>query len=287
MSVQRLRLGIQKKGKLSRGSRRLLQSAGIEFDNQQESVLSQASSFPLEILFLKQEDIPEYVASGVLDAGIVAHSEIEERNEQLEVVKYLDFAKCRLSIVVPNHSEVTKVEDLEGLTVATYYPNMLKRFLQIRGVKVCVRKVSGLVETTIATGLADAICGVVRTGSALAISGLKELETIFYSEAVLVTHNDLPEEKREVLDKLLLQLEAALRAKQLKCIMFNIAKEKLEDVANVVASIYSPSYVELSTTDWYQVTVVIKADRLWEVVEKLRKLGASNMLVLPVEKAIY
>lgn len=286
MSATKLRLGIQKKGRLSQDSLQLIRDTGIDFNSKTGTLLSEATNFPMEIIFLRDDDIPEYVADGTLDVGIVGHNEIEEKNEQLDIVKYLGFAKCHLSIAAPVASDVNKVEDLEGLAIATSYPNTLRRFLQARGVKANIQKISGSVEIAPGIGLADAICDIVQTGSTLIVNGLKEIETVFYSEAVLVASNELVSGKKEILDNFLFRLESYIRAKYLKCLIYNIPKNMLDEVVKVTPGMYSPSYSDLQKDGWCQIMAMVAEDKVWLAVESLKKLGAIGIFVIPVEKAI-
>lgn len=286
MPTNKLRVGVQKKGRLSQDSLQLIRDTGIEFTSRHGTLFTESTNFPMEIIFLRDDDIPEYVADGTLDIGIVGHNEIEEKNEQLEIVKYLGFAKCHLSIAVPVGSNVNKIEDLEGLAIATSYPNTLRRFLQTRGVRANIQEISGSVEIAPGIGLANAICDIVQTGSTLVVNGLKEIETVFYSEAVLVGSPEMPVEKRELLNKFLFRLESYIRGKHLKCIAYNIPNDKVEEAAKITPGIMSPSRSSLVTGEWSLLMAMIQEDKVWGAVDELRELGANGIFLLPIDKVI-
>jgi ATP phosphoribosyltransferase len=286
MPTNKLRVGVQKKGRISQDSLQLIRDTGIEFTSRQGTLFTEATNFPMEIIFLRDDDIPEYVADGTLDVGVVGHNEIEEKNEQLEIVKYLGFAKCHLSIAVPVNSGVKKVEDLEGLAIATSYPNTLRRFLQARGVRANIQEISGSVEIAPGIGLADAICDIVQTGSTLVVNGLKEIETVFYSEAVLVANPDMCTEKKELLEKFLFRLESYIKAKHVKCIAYHIPDEKYEEAVSITPGIGSPSRSPLQMSGWSLVVAMLAEDKIWDAVDSLKALGASGIFILPVEKVI-
>ncbi len=281
MSARKLRLGIQKKGRLSQDSLQLVR------DSREGTLFSESTNFPMEIIFLRDDDIPEYVADGTLDIGIVGQNEIEEKNEQIDIVKYLGFAKCHLSIAAPTISDITSVESLEGKTIATSYPNILRRFLQAKGIKANIQKISGSVEIAPGIGLADAICDIVQTGSTLIINGLKEVETVFYSEAVLVANPDMDFETRKLLDDFLFRLESYMRAKSLKNLSFNIANDKVEEAIKIIPGINSPSVLPIYSKEESNIITIIPENQMWEIIKQIKAIGAKNIYILPVEKIIF
>ncbi len=287
MSARKLRLGIQKKGRLSQDSLQLVRDSGINFSSREGTLFSESTNFPMEIIFLRDDDIPEYVADGTLDIGIVGQNEIEEKNEQIDIVKYLGFAKCHLSIAAPTISDITSVESLEGKTIATSYPNILRRFLQAKGIKANIQKISGSVEIAPGIGLADAICDIVQTGSTLIINGLKEVETVFYSEAVLVANPDMDFETRKLLDDFLFRLESYMRAKSLKNLSFNIANDKVEEAIKIIPGINSPSVLPIYSKEESNIITIIPENQMWEIIKQIKAIGAKNIYILPVEKIIF
>ncbi len=287
MSARKLRLGIQKKGRLSQDSLQLVRDSGISFSSREGTLFSESTNFPMEIIFLRDDDIPEYVADGTLDIGIVGQNEIEEKNEQIDIVKYLGFAKCHLSIAAPTVSDIVSVESLEGKTIATSYPNILRRFLQAKGVKANIQKISGSVEIAPGIGLADAICDIVQTGSTLIINGLREVETVFYSEAVLVANPDMDFETRKLLDDFLFRLESYMRARSLKHLSFNIANDKVEEAIKIIPGIDFPSVLPIHSKEESNITTIIPEDQMWEIIKQIKAIGAKSIYILPVEKIIF
>jgi len=286
MSAKKLRIGIQKKGRLSLDSIKLIKDSGIEFSSREGTLFTESINFPMEIIFLRDDDIPEYVADGTLDIGIVGHNEVEEKNEQIDIVKYLGFAKCHLAIAAPTSSDITCVEDLEGKTVATSYPNILRRYLQKKGIKANIQKISGSVEIAPGIGLADAIFDIVQTGSTLIINGLKEVEVVFYSEAVLIANPELDFETRKLLDKFLFQLESYMQAKSLKYIDFNIPNSKLPEIIKIFPENSSLSVNPLYGKESSNVMAIIQTDLMWDIIRQIKAVGGSRICILPVEKMI-
>jgi len=287
MSARKLRLGIQKKGRLSQDSLQLVRDSGISFSSREGTLFSESTNFPMEIIFLRDDDIPEYVADGTLDIGIVGQNEIEEKNEQIDIVKYLGFAKCHLSIAAPTVSDIVSVESLEGKTIATSYPNILRRFLQAKGVKANIQKISGSVEIAPGIGLADAICDIVQTGSTLIINGLREVETVFYSEAVLVANPDMDFETRKLLDDFLFRLESYMQARSLKHLSFKIANDKVEEAIKIIPGIDFPSVLPIHSKEESNITTIIPEDQMWEIIKQIKAIGAKSIYILPVEKIIF
>lgn len=281
-----LRIAIQKSGRLHEGSINLLKECGIHLSNGNRQLKTRAKNFPLEAFFLRDDDIPQYVADGVADAGIVGENVLFEKGADIRNIFQLGFGECRLSIAVPKGSIYSDLADLEGKKIATSYPRVLRKFLQKNKIHADVHIISGSVEIAPGIGLADAICDLVSTGSTLMMNGLREMETIFHSEAVLVAGRNLPEKQHQILDKLLFRLQAVKKASNNKYIMMNAPNENLKEIFEVLPGLKSPTVVPLAENGWSSVQSVVNEDTFWEVIEKLKALHAEGILVVPIEKMI-
>jgi ATP phosphoribosyltransferase len=282
-----LTIAVQKSGRLSEHTKVLLKDAGIVFQNGKASKLkSTAINFPLQVLYLRDDDIPECVADGITDTGIVGENMCREKERPVEIIEKLGFAKCRLSIAVPRHIDYQSLEDLTGLNIVTSYPNILTKFLKEKDVKASVHPFSGSVEITAGIGLADAIFDIVSTGSTLMSNGLKEVETVMHSEAVLVASPNLETQKREILDKLLFRIQAVNKAQNYKYILLNTPNEAIKKISSILPGMKSPTVMPLALEGWSSMHTVIREDEFWERIESLKKAGAQGILVVPIEKMI-
>ncbi|MBU0711428.1 ATP phosphoribosyltransferase [bacterium] len=282
-----LTLAIQKSGRLSEKTVKLLHECGIAFENGGSSKLkSKASNFPMQILYLRDDDIPECVADGIADIGIVGENIYREKNRPLKIIERLGFARCRLSIAVPKSMEYRNAGDLNGLNIATSYPNILKTFLDEKKINANVHEISGSVEIAPGIGLADAIFDIVSTGSTLLSNGLREVETVIRSEAVLVVGEKLAAEKQELLNKLLFRIRAVQTAGNRKYILLNAPNDRIKDICKLLPGMKSPTIMPLSTEGWSSVHSVIEEDEFWEKIEALKAAGAQGILVIPIEKMI-
>ncbi len=289
MNQPTLRIAIQKSGRLSEDSLRLFRECGIKFDSGTGKLKSAASNFPAEFLFLRDDDIPGYVEDGVADVGIVGENVFEETRKahiSLEPVYRLGFSKCRLSIAIPRGEIYAGVADLQGKRIATSYPVILGNFLQKNGVEAQLHVISGSVEIAPGIGLADAVCDIVSSGSTLLSNGLKEVETIFKSEAVLIGHPALSEEKRGILDKLLFRVQAVQAAANHKYVVLNAPNEALPRIEALLPGLKAPTVVALDTPGWSAVHSVLAEEDFWEKIDALREAGAEGILVVPIEKMI-
>jgi len=286
MKERSLRLAIQKSGRLSKKSLELLKAAGIRIDNYSRQLLVKAQNFDLEILFIRDDDIPEYVQDGVADIGIVGENEILEARKELNVVEKLGFGKCRLSIAVPKHFKYESIKDLEGKNIATSYPVILENFLSEKNINASVHKISGAVEITPNINLADAIFDIVSTGSTLVSNGLKEVEEVIKSEAVLVSSKNLSEPKKALLDQILFRIRSVNLAKNNKYILLNAPNDSLDKITALLPGIKSPTILPLAMEGWSSVHTVIEEDDFWERIENLKNAGAQGILVVPIEKMI-
>lgn len=281
-----LRIAVQSKGRLNEDTMSLLAEAGIKVSSSKRTLLVQSPNFPVEILYLRDDDIPQSVATGVADLGIVGQNEYEERGYQCEVVRPLGFSKCRLSLAVPKAVEYTGVEWFEGKKIATSYPVILEKFLKEKGINSEIHVITGSVEISPGIGLSDAIFDIVSSGSTLVSNNLREVEVVMKSEALLIGDPKLSAEKREILQELLFRIEAVKNAEDKKYVLMNVPSDKLQDVINVLPGAKSPTVMPLATEGWNSVHTVIDEKSFWEIISKLKELGAQGILVIPIEKMI-
>lgn len=282
-----LRIAIQKSGRLHEDSLGLLKECGIKVRNGNGQLKSVASNFPLEVYFLRDDDIPQYISDGVADVGIIGKNVFLEKEKNIRMVTELGFGQCRLSIAVPKSSHYHSFKDLSEKKIATSYPNLLRKFLEEKKVPAEIHNISGSVEIAPGIGLADAICDLVSSGSTLFTNGLREVETILYSEAVLV-NNRMAEtgETGNLFRKLLFRIESVKNAANTKYIMLNVPNVNLDKIFNVLPGLKSPTVVPLAEEGWSSVQSVVKEDVFWEVIEKLKSLKAEGILVMPIEKMV-
>ncbi len=281
-----LRLAIQKSGRLSEDSLKLIRECGISFITSSLKLKTESTNFPLEILYLRDDDIPGYVADGVADIGIVGQNVLVEEGKQALTVEKLGFSKCRLSLAIPKSDRYESIQDLNGKNIATSYPNLLQAYLDEQGVKAQIHTISGSVEIAPSIGLAEAICDIVSSGSTLISNGLKEVERVFKSEAVLIANDKLSEEKRQILNKLLFRIKAVQRAQKAKYILLNAPNDKLQEISDLLPSIKSPTILPLSESGWSSLHSVVNEDDFWDIIEKIKAAGAQGILVIPIEKMI-
>lgn len=281
-----LKIAIQKSGRLYEDSIKLLKECGIELNNGNKQLKTVAYNFPVEVYFLRDDDIPQYVYDGVADVGFVGENVFLEKGKDIDLVYRLGFGRCRLSIAVPKSMIYNTVNDLEGLKIATTYSSLLQRFLTEKNVNAEIHEISGSVEIAPGIGLADAICDLVSSGSTLFTNGLKEVEIILRSEAVLCTNKNLSEENKNILEKLLLRINAVKTAKNNKYILLNAPNHQLQNITAVLPGMKSPTVVPLAEEGWSSVQSVVNENVFWDVIEKLKQLGAEGILVVPIEKMI-
>ena len=281
-----LRIAIQSKGRLYEETMALLQEADIKIPSSKRILLVQSSNFPVEVLFLRDDDIPQSVANGVADLGIVGENEYVERNEDAEIVKRLGFSKCRLSLAIPKDVEYPGLSWFEGRKIATSYPGILERFMKENGIKTDIHVITGSVEIAPGISLADAIFDIVSSGSTLVSNRLKEVEVVMKSEALLIGNKNLSEEKKEILNELLFRIEAVKAAEDKKYVLMNIPTEKLAEIIEVLPGMKSPTVMPLAQEGWSSVHTVLDQKCFWEIIGKLKALGAEGILVLPIEKMI-
>ncbi len=286
MNSLKLKIAIQKSGRLSEESGALLKKCGISFGSGNGKLKSEAGNFPLEIYFLRDDDIPEYVADGVADVGIVGENIIYESGARLDVIEKLGFGKCRLSLAVPKTFEYQSIENLADKRIATSYPNILRDFFNRSGIAPEIHTISGSVEIAPSIGLADAVCDLVSSGSTLFTNGLKEVETVLTSEAVLIARKNLNETAQQILEKFLFRVRSVKAAKQNKYILLNAPNHKVADVIAILPGIKSPTVMPLAQANWSSIHSVINENDFWEVVENLKNAGAEGILVLSIDQMI-
>jgi ATP phosphoribosyltransferase len=286
MNKQNLKIAVQKSGRLSEDSIDLLKTCGISFNNGSGKLKSVAQDFPLEIFFLRDDDIPEYVADGVADIGMVGENVLAEAEKDVEMCERLGFGKCRLALAVPKSFEYQSIKNLSGKRVATSYPKVLGRFLEKNDVTAEIHTISGSVEIAPSIGLADAVCDLVSSGSTLFTNNLREVEVVMTSEAVLIQRKNLAADLHTILEKLVFRIRAVKAARQNKYILLNAPNEKLEEIINILPGIKSPTVMPLAETGWSSVHSVINENDFWEIVESLKNKGAEGILVLSIDQMI-
>jgi ATP phosphoribosyltransferase len=267
-------------------SRALIAESGVELEQMKSALRAPATNYPLEALFLRDDDIPGYCAEGIVDAAIVGLNVVLEQRAEVRIVRRLGFARCRLAIAVPKGLSYYSPESLNGLTIATSYPNLLADFLERNGVRATITSISGSVEVAPSIGLGDAICDLVSSGSTLLSNGLVEVETILSSEAVLIAPSELVPEKQLLIDKLLFRIDAVLRAKRTKYISLNAPNSAIQEIVALLPGLKSPSILPLATEGWSSVHTVVGEDDFWNVIDQLRLVGAQGILEFPIEKVI-
>lgn len=281
-----LRIAVQSKGRLYDDTMALFEEADIKIPFSKRTLLVRSSNFPLEALFLRDDDIPQSVAGGVADLGIVGENEFAERQEDALVIKRLGFSKCRLSLAIPKDIDYQGLRWFEGKKIATSYPRILKRFMNERGIKADIHVINGSVEIAPGIHLADAIFDIIGSGSTLISNSLKEVEIVMKSEALLIGHKKLNEEKKKILDELLFRVEAVKAAEDKKYVLMNAPDEKLKEIVDVLPGMKSPTVMPLAQTGWSSIHTVLHEECFWEIIGKLKSLGAEGILVIPIEKMI-
>ncbi|MGB3006329.1 MAG: ATP phosphoribosyltransferase [Chitinophagaceae bacterium] len=281
-----LKIAVQKSGRLYEGSIKLLKECGIEVSNGNNQLRVLATNFPIEVFFLRDDDIPEYIQDAVADIGFVGENVVKEKNKQVDQVEKLGFGKCRLSIAVPKNGQLKSIQDLNGKRIATSYPVILTEFLKEKNITASIHEISGSVEIAPKIGLADAICDLVSSGSTLFTNELKEMETILFSESVLISNKNLSIEKKIILESLLFRIRSVRKARNNKYVLLNAPNEKLDTICNLLPGMKSPTILPLAESGWSSVHSVISENDFWNVIEQLKLNGAQGILIIPIEKMI-
>ena len=281
-----LRIAIQSKGRLHEQTMQLLEEADIKIGSSKRTLLMNAENFPLEVLYLRDDDIPQSVASGIADIGIVGENELVEQQEDADIVMRLGYSRCRLSLAIPKEVDYQGLEWFEGKKIATSYPVILKHFLKENGIRAEIHKIMGSVEISPGIGLSDAIFDIVSSGSTLVSNKLREVEVVMHSEALLIANKNLSDEKRAILQQMLFRFEAVRNAEDKKYIRMNVPRSCLQNVLSVLPGLKSPTIIPLADDDWCCVHTVLDEKRFWEIIGRLKEMGAQGILVTPIEKMI-
>ncbi len=281
-----LRIAVQSKGRLYEDTMNLLKEVGIKINNARRTLLVQSANFPLEVLYMRDDDIPECVASGVADIGIVGENEFVERGEDADIVKRLGFSQCRLSLAIPEAVDYTGIEWFNGKKIATSYPNILRKFAKEKGINIDIHVIQGSVEIAPGIGLSDGIFDIVSSGSTLVSNKLREVEVIMKSEALLIGYKELSAEKHATLEDFLFRVKSVLVADDKKYVLMNAPTAKVQEIVNILPGIKSPTILPLATEGWTSIHAVVDQKHFWEIVGQLKAAGAEGILVLPIEKMI-
>ncbi len=284
--MNKLKIAIQKSGRLFEDSIKLLKDCGIFYNDGRDQLKVECETFPMEIYFLRNSDIPQYVEDGVVDIAIVGENLLIEKQKDIETVQKLGFSKCRVSLAVPKNVDTDDISFFQNRKIATSYPNTLRNFLQENGIHAEIHLISGSVEIAPNMGLADGICDIVSSGSTLFKNGLRETRTILKSEAVIAKNKNLSSEKEHLLEKFLFRVKAVLKAKNTKYILMNVPNDKIAQVSDILPVLKSPTVIPLADEGWSSIHSVIEEKRFWEVIDELKQAGAQDILIIPIDKMV-
>ena len=284
--MNKLKIAIQKSGRLNKDSLELLGKCGIKIDNYKDQLKASSSNFPIEVYFLRNSDIPKYINDGVVDLAIIGENLLIEKDYDIEIFQKLGFSKCKVSIALPESKEFNSINDLNSLKIATSYPNTLKKFLEKKQIKSSIHVINGSVEIAPNIGLSDAICDIVSSGSTLYKNNLKEVYVLHESQAVLAGNENVILNNKELLDKFIFRVNAVLKAKESKYILLNAPNDKIEAISNILPVLKSPTVLPLNKEGWSSLHSVINENTFWEVIDKIKEAGAEDILVCPIEKMV-
>ena len=284
--METIKIAIQKSGRLNEDSLKILKDCGVSIDNGRDQLKAVARDFPLEVFFLRNGDIPQYLRDGVVDIAIIGENVLVEKGEDLQVAEKLGFSKCRVSLALPKSKPYGSLHDLDGKKIATSYPNTVRQFLDGKGIRADLHIISGSVEIAPNIGLADAICDIVSSGSTLFQNNLKEVEVLLYSEAVLAVSPKIAPAQQEILEQLRFRIQSVLKARKFKYVLMNAPNDRLEEIIALLPGMRSPTVLPLAEAGWSSVHTVIGNDRFWEVLDLVKKAGAEGILVCPIEKMV-
>jgi ATP phosphoribosyltransferase len=282
----KIKIAIQKSGRLNEDSLNILKDCGISIDNGKDQLKASARNFPMEVFYLRNGDIPQYLRDGVVDIAIIGENVLVEKGEDISVAEKLGFSKCRVSLAVPKSVKYTTAEYFQGKRIATSYPNTVENYLKSKGIEAELHIINGSVEIAPNIGLADAICDIVSSGSTLFKNNLKEVENILSSEAVLAVSPKIAEDKKAILNELQFRIKSVLAARQSKYVLMNVPNNRLDDILKLLPGMRSPTVLPLAEAGWSSVHSVINKDKFWEVIDELRQAGAEGILVCPIEKMV-
>ncbi|WP_420322494.1 ATP phosphoribosyltransferase [Flagellimonas sp.] len=284
--MTKIRIAVQKSGRLNEDSLKILKDCGISIDNGKDQLKATARNFPLEVFYLRNGDIPQYLRDGVVDIAIIGENVLVEKGNDISIVERLNFSKCRVSLAIPKSVKYSSVKDFEGKRIATSYPNTVNQYLKSKGVTADLHIINGSVEIAPNIGLADGVCDIVSSGSTLFKNNLKEVEVMLKSEAVLAVSAEISPESKEILEKLQFRIKSVLQARQNKYVLLNAPNEKLEEIVSILPGMRSPTVLPLAEEGWSSVHTVINRDTFWEVIDELKQAGAEGILVCPIEKMV-
>ena len=284
--MSKLRIAVQKSGRLNEDSMRILKNIGISIENGKDQLKASARNFPLEVFYLRNGDIPQYLRDGVVDVAIIGENVLIEKGNDIEFVERLGFSKCKVSIAVPKESTANSLKDLDGKRIATSYPETVKKYLKEYNIDAQLHTISGSVEIAPNIGLADGICDIVSSGSTLFKNGLKEIEVLFKSEAVLAVSPQISEERRAILEKIQFRIQSVLKGQNSKYILLNAPNDKLDNILKLLPGMRSPTVLPLAEKGWSSVHTVISKNAFWEIIDELKANGAEGILVCPIEKMV-
>ena len=284
--MNNLRIAVQKSGRLNEDSMRILKHIGISIDNGKDQLKAAARDFPVEVFYLRNGDIPQYLQDGVVDAAIIGENVLIEKGNNIEFVERLGFSKCKVSIAVPKDSKASSLKDLAGKRIATSYPETVKKFLTAQNIEANLHIINGSVEIAPNIGLADGICDIVSSGSTLFKNGLKEIEVLLKSEAVLAVSPEISAERKAILEKIQFRIQSVLKGRQSKYILLNAPNEKLDEILALLPGMRSPTVLPLAENGWSSVHTVISKNQFWEIIDELKANGAEGILVCPIEKMV-
>ena len=284
--MKKLNIAIQKSGRLYDDSLKIIKDCGISIDNGKDQLKASARNFPLEVFYLRNGDIPQYLRDGIIDAAIIGENTLVEKGEDISIIEYLGFSRCKIALAVPKDQEYSGMKFFENKRIATSYPNTVKKYLNLKGINTDIHLISGSVEIAPSIGLADAICDIVSSGSTLFKNNLKEVEVLMKSEAVLAVSPTIAVETQEILDKLQFRIKSVLKGRNSKYVLLNAPNDKLEEIINVLPGMRSPTVLPLAEAGWSSVHSVINKNEFWEIIDELKLKGAEGILVCPIEKMV-
>lgn len=285
-NMSKLKIAVQKSGRLNQDSLKILKDCGISVDNGKDQLKASSRNFPLEVFYLRNGDIPQYLRDGVVDIAIIGENVLIEKGDDIKIVERLGFSKCRVSLAVPKETEYSGIQDLNGLRIATSYPNTVKQYFKKFDLTPDIHLINGSVEIAPNIGLADAICDIVSSGSTLFKNNLKEVEVMLKSEAVLAVSPSISEENQELLDTLKFRIQAVLKGRKSKYVLMNAPNDKIEKITSILPGMRSPTVLPLAEEGWSSIHTVIEKDSFWKVIDELKKCGAEGLLVVPIEKMV-
>lgn len=284
--MSKIKIAIQKSGRLNEDSVKILKDCGISIDNGKDQLKAETRNFPMEVMFLRNGDIPQYLRDGVVDIAIIGENVLIEKGKDIDIAERLNFSKCKVSLAVPKNVEYSSIQDLEGKRIATSYPNTVKEYLAEKGITAELHQISGSVEIAPNIGLADAICDIVSSGSTLFKNNLKEVEVMLTSEAVLAVSPKISDENKAILEKLRFRIQSVLKARDSKYVLLNAPNDKIDNIVKILPGMRSPTVLPLAEEGWSSIHTVIEKNRFWDVLDELKSEGAEGILVCPIEKMV-